>query len=69
MKFRNILFATLLLAAFSCDSNRSNTEADREATYVHEGDTINPTEGTVEGTTGQKYMETASPDSTKEIEQ
>lgn len=61
-----LLFSILILA--SCNSNRSNTTADREATYVQDGDTINPTEGKGEGTAGKKYMETTDGDST-EVEQ
>lgn len=53
----------------SCDSSRSNTQAERDATYVEDGDTINPREGEGEGTKGHKFMETQSADSASRIEQ
>ncbi|MEQ8474539.1 MAG: hypothetical protein RIC35_25295 [Marinoscillum sp.] len=58
-----VFFGLILVNA--CNSSRTNTEADREATYVHEGDTINPTEGQSEGSAGKKYMETTETDSGK----
>lgn len=72
MKLKNATFFAgllLVMTGSACNSNRTNTEADREATYTQDGDTINPTEGNSEGTTGQQFMETNSPDSTEEIEQ
>lgn len=69
---KSILISCTLLAVMAlaaCNSNRTQTEADREAIYVEDGDTLNPTEGDGEGTSGKKYMETTSSDSTEVIEQ
>lgn len=66
---KTLTIATILFCAMSCSSKRTNTEASREATYVEKGDTIDPRVGKGDGTLGEKYMETESPDTTKEIEQ
>lgn len=67
--YRLLSFLLGCVVLLACDSSRTNTKAERDATYVEDGDTINPTEGEGEGTSGHKYMETKSADSTKEIEQ
>ncbi len=52
----------------SCSSPKNQNVKD--ATYVKDGDTINPLEGSGEGTAGNKYMESAdNADSTKEVQQ
>lgn len=67
--FKTLLgICAMCLILLSCDSSRSNTEADREATYTEDGKEVNPTEGKGEGTAGKKYMETTDADSTQ-IEQ
>ena len=67
-KALSLLVAGALLLA--CDSKRSNTKAENDATYVDDqGDTINPMEGEGEGTAGHKYMETQDADSSEQIDQ
>ncbi|RED92656.1 hypothetical protein [Marinoscillum furvescens] len=64
--WKTIFCTCALIIGFSaCNSNRTNTEADREATYTQDGKEINPTEGEGEGTAGKKYMETTDGDSAR----
>lgn len=55
----------LCLLFSACDSSRTNTKREMDETYTQDGDTLDPTEGTGEGTTGHKFMETYEEDTTK----
>ncbi len=57
-KIRNLSIMVGILLAIVTSCNRSSkTKLERDATYIENGDTIDPTEGVGEGSSGHKYME------------
>lgn len=65
--FTIIVSVSLILS--SCDGSRTNTKREMDETYTEDGDTLDPTEGSGEGNTGHKFMETYEEDSVDNVEQ